>query len=136
MIAAHLVAGFASPAGAATVVRAGFASISNDPAAGTWTVSSSGATLLLDINAASDFAVLRLMSPSGKSWTVGVQTATVVELARKASRLAAAPPVSRSKGSRTSVRDLTVSLDATYDLPSARLRITRHYAANERIASV
>ena len=129
MIAAHLVAGFASPAGAATVVRAGFASISNDPAAGTWTVSSSGATLLLDINAASDFAVLRLMSPSGKSWTVGVQTDTVVRIGSQSVPFGSRAAGFAFQGVETSVRDLTVRLDATYDLPSARLRITRHYAA-------
>jgi alpha-galactosidase len=128
IIAAHLVTGFATFARAATVVRAGFAFISNDPAAGTWTVSSSGASLLLDINAASDFAV-RLVSPSGKTWTVGAQTDTVVRIGSQSVPFGSRASGFVFQGVETSVRDLTVRLDATYDLPAARVRVTRHYAA-------
>src|SRR5512138_1075959 len=47
-------------AAAAPVVRAGSAAISHDPDAGTWTISASGASLILDLNDARDFAIQSL----------------------------------------------------------------------------
>src|SRR5437868_1867522 len=53
---------------AATVATAGDASISREPTAGTWTLSSGGASLTLTLDAARDFTVSRLESPSGINW--------------------------------------------------------------------
>lgn len=111
------------------MVRAGFASISNDPDAGTWTISSSGASLTVVIDAGRDFQVLRLTSPSGREWTTGAQSAAIVKVGS-----VAVPFGSRAAGFAllnvdASVHGRTVQLDATFDLQSARLRATRHYAA-------
>jgi alpha-galactosidase len=116
-------------AAAATVVRVGFASIANDPDAGTWTVSSSGASLTLAIDAARDFQVLRLTSPSGREWTTGAQTVASVKVGS-----VTVPFGSRAAGFALSgvaafARGRTVQLDATFDLQSAHLRAIRHYAA-------
>ena len=72
---------------------------------------------------------MKLISPSGHEWTIGAQTDTTVKVA----------PLTLPFGNRaagfayqnvaTSVRGMTVQLDATFDLQSARLRATRHYAA-------
>jgi len=71
--------GFAPPTAGATVVRAGFASISNDLDAGTWTISSTGASLTLALDASRDFQVLRLLAPTGREWTLGPQADTTVK---------------------------------------------------------
>src|SRR6266542_998396 len=119
----------AAPATAATVVRAGFASISNDPGAGTWTVSSSGASLTLALAADRDFQIVRLMSPSGRIWTTTEQTDTVLQLGSLKLPFGDRAAGFAWQGVTTSVRDMTVQLDATFDLQSSRLRATRHYAA-------
>jgi alpha-galactosidase len=128
VLCAGSIAGFDSQLGAATVVRVGFASISNDPDAGTWTISSTGASLILALDPARDFQVVRLVSPTGREWTIGPQHDTTVKLGTTS-----VPFGNRAAGFvyrnvTTSVHGTTVQLDATFDLPTARLRATRHYA--------
>jgi alpha-galactosidase len=114
---------------AEAVVRSGSASISNDTEAGTWTISSAGTSLTLALDPGRDFQVLRLASTSGEPRTAGGLPDTQIAVGGKT-----LPFGSRSAGFvyqsvSTSVRGLTVQLDATFDLPSAKLRATRHYAA-------
>jgi alpha-galactosidase len=120
---------FAPCATAATVVRAGFASIANDPDAGTWTISSSGASLTLALDRSRDFEVLQLVSPSGKNWTTAIQADTVVKIGSQSIAFGNRAAGFVYQDVTTSVNGFTVQLDAIFDLPTARLRATRHYAA-------
>ena len=112
-----------------TVVRAGSASISNDADAGTWTVRSAGTSLTLGFDATHDFRVIRLATSSGEPRILGTLPDTQITVGGKA-----LPFGSRAAGFvfqnvETSVDGFTVRLDVTYDVPSVRLRTTRHYVA-------
>ena len=114
---------------AATVVRAGSASISNDPDAGTWTIRSAGTSLTLGFDATHDFRVIRLASPADETRTLGSLPDTQVIVGGKT-----LPFGNRTAGFvfqnvSTSVDGFTVRLDVTYDVPAVRLRTTRHYVA-------
>ncbi len=119
----------AASATAATVVRAGFASISNDPDARTWTISSTGASLTLALDAGRDYELLRLVSPSGTTWTTVVQPDTLLKIGSQTVVFGSRAAGFALQRVDTSVRGATVQLDAVFDLPSARVRATRHYAA-------
>ncbi len=117
------------PMSAATVVRAGSASISNDPDAATWTIRSAGTSLTLEFDGTHDFRVLRLASSTGEPRTIGSLPDTQINVAGKT-----LPFGNRSAGFvfqnvATSADGFTVKLDVTYDVPSVRLRTTRHYVA-------
>lgn len=112
-----------------TVARAGLATIANDLDAGTWTIASSGTSLVLALDATRDFAILNLASSSGKAWTIGDLPDTFLIVGGK--RL---PFGSRAAGFvyqnvTTAVKGLRVQLDAVFEVPAARLRATRHYVA-------
>lgn len=112
-----------------TVVRAGWAAIANDTEAGTWTISSSGTSLTLGVGGERDFRVVSLLSPSGEPRTIGALPDTQIAVGGKV-----LPFGNRAAGFvlqnvATSVNGSTVRLDVTFDLPSSRLRLTRHYAA-------
>jgi alpha-galactosidase len=113
---------------AETVVRAGYASIASDPDSATWTIGANGLSLTLLIDPAQDFQVMRLGYTLGEPQTIGTLPDTQVTLGGR--RL---PFGNRGAGwvfnnVATSVSGFTVQLDVTYDLPSSRLRATRHYA--------
>lgn len=112
-----------------TVARAGFAIIANDPDAGTWTIASSGASLVLALDATRDFEILRLSSSSNRPWTIGSLPDTFLKVGGQT-----LPFGNRAAGFiyqnvTTTVKGLTVQLDAVFEVPAARLRATRHYAA-------
>jgi alpha-galactosidase len=111
------------------VVRAGFAAISNDSEAGTWTISSSGTSLTLALDATRDFQVVRLVSPSGEPRTLGALPDTQISVGGKILPFGSRAAGFTYVGVTTLVRGNTVQLDATFELTSARLRLTRHYAA-------
>src|SRR6185436_14724984 len=69
-VCAVTAASFCLPlsAAAATVQRVGTASIENDEAAGTWTIGSDGATLVLGLDVRRDFEIVRATSPSDRVW--------------------------------------------------------------------
>lgn len=113
---------------AETVVRAGFASIAHHPEAGTWTIGSNGLSMTLLIDPARDFQVLRLGYFSGEPQTIGTLPDSQITLGGRT-----VPFGNRGAGwvfnnVATSVSGFTVQLDVTFDLPSSRLRATRHYA--------
>ncbi len=112
-----------------TVARAGFATIANDPDAGTWTIASSGTSLVLALGATRDFEILRLSSLSNQPWTIGNLPDTFLKVGGQT-----LPFGNRAAGFvyqtvTTTVKGLTVQLDAVFEVPAARLRATRHYAA-------
>ena len=110
-------------------MRAGFASISTDAAQRTWTITSSGSTIVLGLDAGRDFEIVRASSLSGRRWALGGLPDTFLRVGAKT-----IPFGSRTDGFvyrdvTASVTGLTVQLDATFDLPASGLRATRHYAA-------
>jgi alpha-galactosidase len=125
-----LAAGSASSPVAEAVIRVGSASIAHDPESNTWLISSAGTTLTLGLGPGRDFQVVRLASPSGEPRTIGALPDTQINVEGKV-----LPFGSRAAGFvyqnvTTSVKATTVQLDATFDLASAKLRATRHYAAS------
>ena len=117
------------PTSADAVVQAGTATISNDPDAGTWTLSSDGASLTLGFDASHDFRVIRLESESGEPRTLGSLPDTQVSVGGKSLPFGSRAAGFIFQGASASADGFTVKLDATYDLPSVRLRTTRHYIA-------
>jgi alpha-galactosidase len=69
------------------------------------------------------------MSPSGREWTIGAQTDTAVKLGSVTLPFGNRAAGFAYQSVTTSVHGMTVQLHATFDLQSARLRATRHYAA-------
>jgi alpha-galactosidase len=114
---------------AETIVRSGSASIANDPDAGTWTIASAGTALTLALDPGRDFQVLTLAAGAGDSRVVGDAPDTRLTVAARTF-----PFGSRAAGFvfhdvATAVEGSTVRLDATFDIATLRLRVTRHYAA-------
>jgi alpha-galactosidase len=125
-------AALSAPISAATVVRAGLASISNDPEAGTWTIRSAGTSLTLGFDATHDFRIVRLASDSGEPRTIGTLPDTQISVAGKTFPFGSRPAGFVFQNVTTSADRYTVRLDVTFDLPSSRLRTTRHYVAASR----
>lgn len=112
-----------------TVVRAGNASLSNDPDAGTWTLSADGTSLTLAFDASHDFRVIRLESESGEPRTLGALPDSQVTVGGKTLPFGSRAAGFTFQGVAASADGFTVKLDVTFDLPSARLRTIRHYTA-------
>ena len=112
-----------------TVVRAGSASISNDPDAATWTIRSFGTSLTLEFDATHDFRVIRLASPTGEPRTIGTLPDTQITVDGKALPFGSRAAGFVFRNVATSIDNFTVKLDVTYDLPSVKLSTTRHYLA-------
>jgi alpha-galactosidase len=122
------IAGSGPSLSGATVVRAGSASISSDPEAGTWTIRSGGTSLTIAGDAAHDFRVVRLAADSGEPRNPGASD-TQITIGGKT-----LPFGSRAAGfvfqdAEASADRFTVRLDITFDLAASHLRTTRHYAA-------
>jgi alpha-galactosidase len=117
----------ATPARGADAVQAlGNAYIAHDSAAGTWTLGAGGATLALQIDAASDYQVVRLLSGSGRNWTSQAQPDTAIVV-----NGATFPFGRRASGFRyesvaTSNDGHVLRLDAVFTLVPANLLVTRH----------
>jgi alpha-galactosidase len=116
-------AGFAAP-----VATAGDASISRDASAGTWMLSAGGASLTLALDAARDFTVTRLDSPSGVNWVSSPIADSIVKVGDRTLALG-----NRSVG--FSLLDVSVDsgsrrlqLNITFELAAQSLRVVRHYA--------
>jgi alpha-galactosidase len=85
--------------------------------------------LTLAIDPARDFQLLRLVSPAGEARTVTGLPDTQINVGGRTLAFGSRSAGFVLQGVTTSVRGLTVQLDATFDLPSVKLRATRHYAA-------
>ena len=117
----------ARPSAAATLAASGDATISHETD-GTWILAAGGAALTLAADSSRDFAVLRLLSPSGKSIA---QTGVSDSLIQ--ANGSAVPFGRRSAGftfENVNVETWAarLQLSASFTLASARLRVTRHYA--------
>ena len=125
------VASLASRTAAAAptvVAQQGDAAISHDASAGTWTLSAAGASLTLALDPSRDFAIVRLLSATGTSWTVGVAADSTVRVGGRS-----LPFGSRTAGfafeeAAVVTRGGTLQLDAAFRLAADGLTLTRHYA--------
>jgi alpha-galactosidase len=113
---------------AATVASSSDASIAHDESAGTWTLTAGGTSLRLALDASRDFSIVSLTTASAVAWTGSPSPDTVVRVGGQT-----LPFGSRSAGftyQRVTVEthDDRLQLNATFDLASAGLRLTRHYA--------
>lgn len=109
--------------------RAGSAFVSHDAAARTWTIGSAGASLTLGLDPSRDFEVVRLASAADQSWTIAPATDTVLKVGFQTLPFGNRAAGFTYQNVTTSVRGLTVQINATFDLAKSKLRVTRHYAA-------
>ena len=123
-----VVFGCSSARAATTLTSVGDASIVHDEAAGTWTMNVGATSLTLALDAGRDFAIVSLTTPSGVAWNVGASPDTVLRVGgqtlpfgRRSAGFALRTVVPTANGDR-------LQLDATFDLASAGLQLTRHYA--------
>jgi alpha-galactosidase len=123
-VATVLASGPPSP-----LVESGSAFVTQDTAARTWTIGSAGTSLTLSLSPSTDFAVVRLGTDRGPAWVSGTVPDTVINIGtsslpfgKRASGFVFVEATSQAQGA-------TVQLNATYELPQWRLRLTRHYAA-------
>lgn len=118
----------AASALAAPVAEAGDASITHNDAAGTWTLVAGGTSLTLLLDAGRDFAISRLTTSSGVSWASVALADSIFKVGSQTYQVG-----NRSAG--FVLQDVTVEADGTrlrlnaiFEVASARLRVTRHYA--------
>ena len=129
LLLAFLAAVFFEPAAAkaAVVVSSGDASISHDETAGTWTLAAGGTSLKLTLDAGRDYSIAGLTTASG----VPLATAAPDTLINLDSRSLAFG--NRAAGFRllnvtTDSAGDRLQLNASFELPTAHLQMTRHYA--------
>src|SRR5216684_4729383 len=129
MFALLFAALWAVPASAATVVTTGDASISHDTQAGSWSLSAGGTTLTLALDPSRDFQVLQLFTSLPRPWIVGTlsEPTITVNNASLVFGSRAAGFIYKNVTAAVVVTDVALQLDATFDLPAAALRVTRHY---------
>lgn len=111
------------------VVQAGSAFVSRDTATRTWTIGSAGASLTVALDRSTDFSIVRFGSDEGQAWVAGTTPDTVINVGGQSLPFGKRTAGFVYVGATTLVRGTTVQLDATFDLPQWRLRVTRHYAA-------
>ena len=117
-----------SSAFAATVVaQDGDANISRDDS-GAWTLGAGGASLTLIADIGRDFAVNQLVSPSGVVWTIGSAADSGFRVHGQLVSFGARADGFSFRSVSTSSNSPRLQLDASYDLTSANLQVTRHYA--------
>ena len=115
---------------AETVAAIGDASIARDLDAGTWSLTAAGATLQLRLSSSADFAV-RLTSPSGQEWTQGAFPDTSLTVNGKALVFGRASSGFAFDAASVVADGARLHLIAVFDLKSAGLRVTRHYAVTD-----
>ncbi|HJZ70427.1 MAG TPA: glycoside hydrolase family 36 protein [Vicinamibacterales bacterium] len=115
-------------AGAATLATSGDASISQDTAAGTWTLRAGGAALTLAVDRSRDFQLVSLVSPSGQKWAGGSVPDSSVHVGSRTLPFGNRADGFALENAAVTTRGNLLQLDATYTLASANLTLTRHYA--------
>lgn len=111
------------------VAEAGSAFVVQDKATKTWTIGSAGASLTLGLDPSTDFSVIRFGLDTGAPWVSGTAPDTVINVGGQSLPFGKRGAGFVYVGTATQARGATVQLDATFDLPQWRLRVTRHYAA-------
>jgi len=116
-----------SAAASTVIAQSGDASISNNPAAGTWTLSAGGATLTLTLDRAHDFTV-RLAAASSQVWTAATLPDTFVRINDRSLPFGSRTSGFAFLGAAARTIDNRLQLDAAFALSASNLRVTRHYA--------
>jgi len=118
-----------APAGAATttVASAGDATITHDESSGAWTLSASGTSLTLSLDAGRDFGISRLVTPSGTSWIRSAISDSIIKVGTSTIALGARASGFQLQGVSLDTQGDRLQLNATFELGSAGLRVTRHY---------
>ena len=115
-------------AGATLVAKTGDASLSHDITAGTWAIAAGGATLTLNLDSAKDFSVASLVTASNRVWITGVVPDTSVVVDGRPLAFGSRQAGFSYNAAMPSASGTTLRLDAVFDLLSAGLQVTRHYA--------
>jgi alpha-galactosidase len=110
------------------VAQDGDASISRDASSGTWTLSAAGATLVVTSDSGRDFSVGQFNSASGVSWTIGTAADSTLRVRGQLLTFGARADGFSFRSASTSNNGGRLEFAATYDLPTADLQLTRHYA--------
>jgi alpha-galactosidase len=110
------------------VAQDGDASISRDASGGTWTLTAGGASLVVTIDSGRDFAVGQFISASGVSWTIGNAADSTLLVRGQTLTFGARADGFAFVSASTSNNNGRLELTATYDLTTANLQVTRHYA--------
>ena len=110
-----------------TVASAGDASISHDESAGTWTLSASGTSMTLTLDAGRDFGIARLVTPSGTSWIRSAISDSIIKVGTSTIALGARGAGFQLQGVSMDTQGDRLQLNAVFELASAGLRVTRHY---------
>jgi hypothetical protein len=118
-----------SPAAAATVVaQRDDAIIAHDASAGSWTLSTAGASLTLALDPSRDFAIVSLLSASGATWTTSAAADTFVRVGSRTLAFGSRPAGFAYRDVAVVTSGNTLRLDATFGLAADGLTFTRHYA--------
>ena len=113
---------------AATVASSGDASITHDESAGTWTLTAGGTSLKLTIDAGRDFSIVSLTTGSGVAWTTSAAPDTLVRTDDRSLAFGNRPAGFVFQSVTSETHGSRLQLNATFELASAGLRMTRHYA--------
>jgi alpha-galactosidase len=114
-------------AAATTVASAGDATITHDESSGTWALSASGTRLTLTLDAGRDFGIARLVTPSGTSWIRSAISDSIIKVGTSTVALGARASGFQLQGVSLDTQGDRLQLNATFELASAGLRVTRHY---------
>ena len=118
-----------TPAAAASIVaQNGDASIVRDTAAGTLTLYAGGAALTLAVDPSRDFAVISLVSATGRTWSVGSTADSLVRTGGRTLALGNRASGFEYRSATVDTPNGTLQLHVSYALPAANLVVTRHYA--------
>ena len=129
VLAALLAAALFEPAPlkAAVVVSSGDASISHDESAGTWTLSAGGTSLKLMLDPGRDFSLAGLTTASGVPLAAAAPD-TLINLDGRSLAFGNRAAGFRLLNVTTDSSGDRLQLNATFELPTAHLQMTRHYA--------
>src|SRR6478672_11894522 len=122
------IARSAASAPSTVVAEAGDASIAHDTSNGGWTLSAGAVSLTLIADPARDFAVISLVSASGRAWLLGSAADTFVRTAGRTLAFGSRAAGFDFQGVAVGARGNGLELRVAYALPSAALVVTRHYA--------
>jgi hypothetical protein len=109
-----------SPAEAATVVaQRDDATIAHDASAGSWTLSTAGASLTLALDPSRDFAIVSLLSASGATWNTSAAADTLVHVGSRTLAFGSRPAGFAYRDVAVVTSGNTLRLDATNFWPAA-----------------
>jgi len=117
-----------APITAAVVASTGDASITHEESAGTWTLVAGGTTLKLALDPGRDFSIVGLSTSSGVAWTSGDAPDTLIHLGDRSLPFGNRAAGFKLQNVNVDTLGDRLQLNATFELASAGLRMTRHYA--------